>query len=272
MPAKPLKTALLAMLVTTTGLWCGIVCARLEAAAQFLSPPFGQLTRLFPWLLLLLLLVMVAWGLASSLLQDWRVAAATCTLSGLALLAGWGWSGPGVGFSMLYMLAGFAQIKLTRRELEQRLRFSVRAIAAHGRLTATVLTLVLAGSFYLGLSEQVRGDGFSIPDGQMNRFTGDIASQVVDSTPLSGVDVLREEAALQVRNVLKQRLNSLVGRVQHLIPPAAAALLFVGLVAAGWLLSWVAMLLLYAIFQTMKMVDLVQVAVETREAERLVLS
>jgi hypothetical protein len=270
MPARQVKYVLLAIPVIMAGLWSGILCRRLEAASLLLTPPFRDLQLLLLWVLFLLLVVMVFVGMVAALLRGWRAAAIIFLLSGLALLASWGWSWPKAGLSLLYALVGSLQMVVTQHELQRRIRFSVGPVAENGRLTATVLALVLAGSLYLGLSAHVRDNGLSIPAADVERVTSGIAGEVVDHTPLSGLELLREEGVRQVKGVLDRQLTTAIQRVQGYVPPLAAIVLFLGLAAVVWLLWWVPGLVLYGVFALLMASGVVAVSTETVEVHRLV--
>ena len=266
-----LKMALLAVLLIAMAVAFGIVCRRMGAAHQLLLPPFRALLQL----LLLLWLSMLAMGLAAGMVAvlfrpQW-VAHLTFALSGLALLAGWGWALPNLVLTLLYILAGSAFTTLTQRDLQQRIRFSVRPVGENWRVVMAVLLVLAVASFYLGFAEQVRRYGFSFPEQQVENLTTEVAEEVVQGTPLSRLELIRGEAVRQVQRVLRDLLERQLKRVERYIPPFTATVLFVLLFSVFWLSWWVPMLILALVFPLLTALGVATQTVETIEVQRLVI-
>jgi len=129
MPSKLLKMALLTILLMAAGFGFGIICRRMGFAHQLFVAPFRELLRLMLWLLLSLILVAVVAGMVAVLFRPQWLAFVAFGLSGVALLFGWGLTLRNVALSSLYVLAGVVYTVLTKRDLRQRLSFSVRPVA-----------------------------------------------------------------------------------------------------------------------------------------------
>jgi len=236
------------------------------------TPPFHELEQLLLWLLAALLCMAVAGGLVSVLLRPWQLASVAFALSGLALLLGWGLHWRYAGLSLLYVLASMASTVWTQDELAQRVSFSVRPMAENWRWVTLTLILLAVGSFYFGFADHVRDQGLSAPEETVNELTGDIAGEIVDKTPLAQLGVVRKAAVEQVQQVLLGRLRALIAQVEHYVPPVAAVVLFLFLTLVTGLLWWVPMPILWATFALLVALHFAEVATETLEVKRLVLS
>ncbi len=271
MPSKLLKMALLTILLLAAGFGFGIICRRMGFAHQLFVAPFRELLRLMLWLLLSLILVAVVAGMVAVLFRPQWLAFVAFGLSGVALLFGWGLTLRNIALSSLYVLAGVVYTVLTKRDLRQRISFSVRPVAGNWRFVTVVLLLLAVASFYFDFSEDVRDKGVSIPEKQVDDLTTDIAVDVVDGMPLSSLQALRQEGVKQVQRVLKEQLRSLVSKVEPYIPPMVAVLLFLLLFAVTWLLWWVPMLALSVLFAMLIWLRVAEMATETVEVQRWVL-
>ena len=264
-----LKIALLAALLIAAALAFGIMCRRMAAAYRLLLPPPGPLLRLLLLLWLSMQAMAVAAGVVAVLFRPQQAAYLTFALSGLALLAGWGWAPSHLALTLLYIAAGALFTALTQRDLQQRIRFSVRPVGENWRLVMMVLLVLAVASFYLGFAEHVRSEGFSLPEQQVEGLTAEVAHEVVAATPLSRLDLLRDEAVRQVQRVLRDLLERQLRRVERYIPPFAAIVLFVLLFAVVWLSWWMPMLILVVLFPLLTALGLAKWTVEIVEVQRL---
>jgi uncharacterized membrane protein YjjP (DUF1212 family) len=270
MSSKQLRMVLLAVLLIAAAFLFGIVCRRMGVAHRLLVAPFRELLRLLLWLLLVLVLMAVSAGMVAVLFRPRWPAFVVFGLSGLAMVLGWGTSVRSFGLSSLYVAAGIAYTILTRRDLSQRINFSVRPVGQNWRLMTIVLLLLAVGSFYTGFAEHVRDKGLSVPDQQVDTLTVEIAEEVVDETPLSRLDAVRNEGVRQVQRVLKQQVERLLRKVERYIPPLAAVILFLVLFAVTWLFGWVPTLILFVVLPLLTMLRFAEMTTETVEVKRLV--
>jgi hypothetical protein len=272
MPAKPWKMALWATLLLAASFWFGSICRHMGIAHQLLVIPFREFARLLLWLLLCTIVLNVLSGMAVVLFRpQWTAYAAFC-ISGLALWAGWGFTVRNAGLSLLYVVVGIVYTVLTNYELQQRIRFSVRAVAQNWRLLTVGLILLAVSSFYSGFARHVRDRGSSIVAEQVDGLTSDMAAEVVDGTLLSSLQIVRQELVQQIQSVLKLRVSRLLGRVEPFFPPLAAGILFLALFALTWLIGWVPLLIVYVLVPVLVSLGIAEMATETVDVQRLVFS
>jgi hypothetical protein len=262
---------LFAALLIVAALAFGSMCRRMGLAHRLMWPPFDPLLRLLLLLWLSMVAMAVAAGVVAVLFRPRWVAFASFAASGVALLAGWGWSLPYAALCVLYVAAGAGYTALTQRDLQQRIRFSVRPAAENWRWVMVVLLVLAVGSLYLGFADQVRREGFSLPERPVEDLTAGVAAEVVDATPLSTLQLIRDEGVRQVQRVLRELLERQLRRVEQYIPPLTAVVLFVFLLSLFWLLWWVPMLILALVFPVLTVLGVAQKATETIEVQRLVI-
>jgi len=269
--ARWMKMVLLTVPLVAGSAAFGIVCRRMGSAYRLLWPPFQPLLHLLLWLGLSIWLLAVAGGLVAVLFRPLSVAVLAFGLSAVAMLAAWGWSWIHLALTLLYVAAGFLFTALTQRDLQQRIRFSVRPAAENWRVVTVALLLLAVGSLYLGFADEVRREGFSLPERPLEDLATGFAEEVVDATPLSRLGAIRAEGVNQVKRVLKDTLERQLRRVERYIPPLTAAVLFVFLLVVLSFLWWVPMLVLALVFPALVTLGLAKQALETIEVRRLVI-
>jgi hypothetical protein len=266
-----LKIALLAVLLMASALAFGIMCSRMAVAYRLLLPPPRPLLRLLLLLWLSMLVMAVAAGMVAVLFRPQWVAYLAFFLSGLALLAGWGWAPSRLALTMLYIAAGALFAALTQRDLQQRVRFSVRPVGDNWRVLMIVLLVLSVASFYLGFAEHVRSEGLTLLERQVEGLTAEVAQEVVSATPLSKLELIRDEGVRQVQRVLRDMLERQLRRVERYVPPFTAIVLFVLLFAVVSFSSWMPMLILAILFPLLTALGVAKWRLETIEVQRLVI-
>jgi len=266
---RSVKITLLAVLLIAAALAFGIMCRRMAVAYRLLLPPWRPFLRLLLLLWLSMLAMAVTAGMVAVLFRPQWVAYLTFALSGLALLAGWGWAPSHLALTMLYIGAGALFAALTQRDLQQRVRFSVRSVGENWRVLMIVLLVLSVASFYLGFAEHVRSEGLSLPERQVEDLTAEVAQEVVSATPISRLELIRDEGVRQVQRVLRGMLERQLRRVERYIPPFTAIVFFVLLLAVVWLSSCVPMLILAVLLPLLTALGVAKWTVETFEVQRL---
>jgi hypothetical protein len=247
------------------------MCNRMAVAHELLWPPLRPLLRQLVLLWISMLAMSAAAGMVAVLFEPLWAACLAFALSGVALLSGWGWALPHVALTLLYVLSGVLFATLTQRDLQQRVRFSVRPVGENWRVVMVVLLMMAVASFYLGFAQQVRREGFSLPDQQVDEIATEVAGEVVDATPLSRLEVIRDEGVRQVKRVLRDLLERQLKKVEHHIPPFSAMVLFVLMFVVLSLLWWVPIVILAILFPLLTALGVARRAVETIEVQRLVI-
>ena len=270
---KWLKFTFFAFLLIGAGYFFGTICRQIGQAYDLILSPTWELLNLLLWLLLSLGGLMVAAGLIAALLRPLWIGIMAFILSGLAILLGWRQMTVGNGILILvYLLVAFFYTVVVARELNERIRFSVRPISEGQNILLMVLILVICGSLYFGCAAHIEQEGFTPPQFYIKMFMEQMEKQI--EARVSAKE--RQEVITQFRKEFQRTVDeffeSTVKPYERFIPLAIAAALFMPLVTITRLLVWVPTLLMSIIFPLLKVTGVVKLISETREVQRLVIT
>ena len=273
MSNKWLKFTFFTILLIGTGYFFGTICRQIGKAYDLILSPSGELLYLLLWLLVALGGLMVAAGLVAALLRPLWIGIIAFILSGLAILLGWWQVTIGNGILILmYLLVAFFYTFVVVRELNERIRFSVRPISEGQNILLMVLILVICGSLYFGCAAHIEQEGFTPPQFYIKMFMEQMEKQIEARVPANE----RQEVITQFRKEFQRTVDeffeSTVKPYEKYIPLAIIAVLFMPLVTVTRLLVWVPTLLMSIIFSLLKAMGAVKLISETREVQRLVIS
>jgi MFS family permease len=245
MSNKWLKFTFFAILLIGAGYFFGTICRQIGQAYDLILSPSGELLYLILWLLLSLGGLMVASGLVAALLRPLWIGIIAFILSGLAMLLGWRQVTIGNGILILgYLLVAFFYAFVVARELNERIRFSVRPISEGQNILLMVLILVICGSLYFGCVARIEKEGFSPPQFYIKMFMEQMEKQIEARVPAKE----RQEVITQFRKEFQRTVDeffkSTVKPYEKYIPLAIIAVLFMPLVTVTRLLVWVPTLLM----------------------------
>ena len=267
--SKWLKATFLAAPLIGAGYFFGMICKRISQAYELILAPSGEILILLLWFLLALVAVMVSAGLVAALLRPVWAGIIVFALSGLAMLLAWQVTvGSGI-LILIYLLAASLYAVGVARELNERIRFSVRPIGEGQAMLRMTLILVSCGSLYFGYAAHVEREGFSIPESYIEMFMEQMEMQIMTQVPAEG----SEEAVAQFREEFRSRIDDFFEQTlkpyEQFIPLGLAAGLFMPLVSIVSLLAWVPTIVLNLIFTLLTMLGVTEVITETQEVQRL---
>jgi len=269
---KWLKTAFLAAPLIGAGYFFGTICKQIARAYELILAPSGELLIPLLWFLLALGTMMVSAGLVVALLRPVWVGITVFALSGLAMLLAWQVTlGSGI-LVLLYLIAASLCAVGVAKELNERVRFSVRPIGEGQAMLRMTLILVSCGSLYFGYAAHVEREGFSIPESYIELFMEQMEKQMMVQMPEEG----REESVAQFREEFRSRIDDFVEQTlkpyEQFIPLGLAVSLFMPLVSIVSLLAWVPTMVLNLIFPLLTMLGVTEVITETQEVQRLTIA
>jgi hypothetical protein len=187
------------------------------------------------------------------------------------MLLGWQITLGSVILILVYFLAASLYAVGVARELDERIRFSVRPISEGQGMFLIALILVACGSLYLGCAAYIEREGFSIPEFYIEMFMKPIEKQIEAQVPAGE----REETLARFRNEFRRAVDESLERTvkpyEQFIPLAVAASLFMPLVTISRLLAWVPTMFLSIVFSLLKALGVIKVVSETREVQTLVI-
>jgi len=275
--SRIIRIVILAGLLVAASYLLGTICRRVQWGYELIFAPSLELGMLLLWCLAGAGAVAVASGLAAALVRPLWASALAFLLASLALLLGWEVRrGTGL-LALLYFLALLLYAVGTARALEERVRFSVRAVSDGLSLLLTVLVLIACGGIYFGYATKVEAEGFSIPSTLKETFVEMIMQRL--SAQMEAQEELKpEEREKQLAEIREQMERMWLGEAEsrlkpyeRFIPAALALGLFWTLRTLLAFLAWVPALVLRGLFPLLRLLRVTKVVRETREVERLVM-
>ena len=266
---KWLKVTFFAALLVAAGYFFGTICWHVGRAYELILYPSGQLLNLLLWFLLALGILAAIAGLVAALLRPVWIGIVAFALSGLAMLLGWQMTLESGILILVYLLAASVYAVGVARELNQRIRFSVRSIGEGQGMLLMALILVACGSLYVSYAAHIEREGFSVPESYVEMLREQIEKQIEARVPAEQ----REEMVAGFREEFQSATDgffeSTVKPYEQFIPLAIAAGLFTSLVTITRLLAWVPTVLLSIVFPLLKVLRVTKVVSETREVQTL---
>jgi ABC-type multidrug transport system fused ATPase/permease subunit len=269
--SKWLKTALFAVLLVGAGFFFGMICKQIGNAYELVLAPSGELLTLLLWFLLGVGAVTVSTGLVAALVRPVWGGFIALALSGLAMLLGWQVALVSSFLVVVYLLAACVYAEGVARDLNERVRFSVRSTSAGQSILLTALALVACGSLYAGYAAHIEQEGFSLPEAYIEVFMEQLEKQIEVRVPAEEREEVVGEFREGFRRTIDEFVEQRVKPYEELIPLGVAAGLFMPLVTITGLLAWVPAVVLSLVFRLLTVLGVTRVVSETQEVERLVI-
>ena len=244
-----IKIVVFGALLAGAGGFLGLVLRWAGDGWEHLIPPTWDALYLGIWFLGAILAVAVTGGLVAMLLRPFWVAATAFAVSALALFLTWEISVVSIIVAVIYLLGGLVYVVGVRREIENRIRFSVRHLLRPQLILLVVLTAIACASLYFGYAEEIDKEGFSIPEGTVDWVVEVADEHVIDRIlPANTTAVERWEALTELRDYLEDDIESDIEPYEGYIPVGLAAIVFGILTPATFLISWIPLLILSLAF------------------------
>jgi len=273
------KIVLLAGLLVAASYLLGTICRRIEREYELIFAPSLKLAILLLECLAGVGAVAVASGLVATLVRPLSICALIFLFAATTLLLSWKVSmGTGI-LALLYFLILLLYAVKTTKELEERVHFSVQAVAGGFPLLLTTLALIACSGIYFSYTTKIKVEGFSIPTTLTDTFTGIIMQRVSAQMRTETEGALKpdeEEKQLaeireQIEGMWLKPLESRIKPYERFIPAALALGLFLSLRTLLVFFTWLPTLILRGLFSLITILNLAKVVRETREVERLVI-
>ncbi len=227
-----------------------------EWGSHNFSPTSGNLYLLL-WLIVSAGLVVIVAGFVAVLLCPFWLSLTAFVLSALVILVQGDISLLGIVTALAYVVTGLFYCRGVRKGLEERIRFSVRAISENQTILLLILATIACFSLYSGYAAQIRREGFSLPP-SLTDFVLQVAGE-------QGV------GSAELRQNLGKQIQGAVKPYEGALPSLIAITLFGSLVTLIPILSWIPTLTLRVLFSILVRLRVIRVVTETREVVRLTL-
>jgi len=268
---KWFKVSFFIILLIGAGYFFGTICKQIGQSYDLILSTSKEFLILLLWLLLALFAVLVSSGLVVALLRPIWVGIIAFALSGLAMLIGWDVTIGSCILVLAYTLISTFYYINVKKELNQRIKFSVSPISKGQAILTIALILLACGSLYFGYSEYIKEEGFSIPEFYIEKLMEQMEKRVGEELP----PLQRRSAIAKLREELNKIINNFTERIksyEKFIPIAISLALFMPLVTITRLLSWVPAGILSIIFLLLKAMGITKIVSETKEVQRLIIS
>jgi hypothetical protein len=276
MNLKVVKMGVLVALLVAAHVALGVVSGRVYHEYEVLFSPGPELLGLAIGMLGAIVLVAAAAGLVVALVRPLWVIVAGFALSALAMVIALGPSVASVALGLVYLAAAAMYARSVVVELKDRLDFSVRPIGQGQGLLVLGLALLVGAGAALGYREDALHGGYIIPPAFKQTASGMwspfVESQIESQPGMPPAD--RAAALAQARQMFEESWEELEGKVE---PYGPVIWVGVAVMLTGTLntllsfVSWVPLLVLSGVFPLLKLLGVVQVVTETKEAKRLIL-
>lgn len=269
---KRYKIAFFTGLLVVAGYFFGTVCKRIDRSFELILYPSKELLVLLLWYLLALGAILICAGLVATLLRPVRVGFFAFALSGLAMILGWGISLFSAVLILVYLVTAYLYLGGVAKELNERIKFSVRAISeAHGLLIIGLILLV-SGSLYRGLDVYFEREGLTLPEAYIELFMQPLQKRIEEQVPAEE----RQRAVAEFREEFQKSIDEFMENTlqpyERYIPAVVTAGTFMSLLSATHLLTWIPNIILSLIFILLKSLGVTTIMHEQQEVQRLVIS
>jgi len=266
-----LKIGFFAALLIGAACFFGTVCRQFGSAYELILNPSRELLGLLLRFLLATGVLMVCAGLVATLLRPVWVGFIAFALSGLVILLCWQVTAVSGILTLVYVLAAFLYTVEVARELGERIRFSVRPIAAGQGTLLTALVLLVCGSLYLGYAAHIQREGFSLPENYIEILMEQMEKQIEARVPAEQRQEVVAEFREGFRPAVDEFLEQTVKPYERLIPLGVAASVFMSLLTLARWLAWVPTEVLRPVFLLLTALGVTTVVREMQEVQRLVI-
>jgi hypothetical protein len=249
----------------------GKVCERFDGAFPLLLSPSRDLLDLLLWFLIAVGAVLISVELAAALVRPLWLGLGLFAVSALGMLLSCAISPISLLLSLVYVSGAALYYRRATAELENRIAFSVGALAEKQGILLAVLIFIASAHLYLGVVQHLRRESLSIPQGFVEMYGGWIEGQIMEQIPPEEREQARAEFHREFQSQMEGMFDSLVGRFEPWIPLALALGVFMTLQTALGFLSWIPGLILSLVFALLSALKFTTEVAETREVRRITL-
>jgi hypothetical protein len=213
---RELKSVVFAVLLIAASYYFSGVCERIGQEYGLIISLSREILGLALRLFLAMGTVAITAGLVAALVRPLWACFIVFGLSALAMLLGWELKASSGVLTAVYFIASLFYAGRIARELNDRLRFSVKPISQSQSTLLTALLIVACGSFYFGYAAEIRREGFSIPPALVEVLVGRMEKEIINLLPAD----LEQAAVAQFRQRLEGVLNEMEKDIANRLPAA----------------------------------------------------
>lgn len=249
------KVIIFIVLLVASSYFFGTVCHRVSGMGDAIFAFNAGNLRLFIELFVSIGILVITAGLVAVLLRPFWTCLVAFALSSLTIFLAWQFSIASTAVVVLYFLVGLLYCRGVSKSLEERIKFSSRAISEHKTILFLILLVAITTSFYLGYAKQFDQRGFSTPS-----FVTQIAVRIQNPEPSTKAEFIAK---------FDKQVKDLIEPYERFVPIAMSFFFFVALDFVIFILGGIPILLLMLIIYILIHLKVITVRTEMREVQRL---
>ena len=269
--SKNIAIAFFTGLLIGSGYFLGTICRQIGQSYGLLLSPSKELLVQFLWFLLAGGILLVFAGLVSALLRPKQFGFLAFGLAGVAMLLGWEITLFSGILILIFIVVGILYVVGVEKELNERIKFSVKAIGEQQGLLFIALILLVSASFYPGLEANIKEEGFTIPETYSELFMGQLEKRIEEQVPPAERQEAVAELRAEFQRTMDEFIENTVQPYEQFIPLGIVAGIFMSLVTLTRFLAWIPTILLNLTFTLLESVGVTKIVREEIEVQRLVL-
>ncbi len=268
---KLMKIGFLIALLVAAGYFFGRICRLVGQDFGLFLAPGVELLMLLLWFFVATVALVVTSGLVAVLFRPPSMAFLAFCLSALAILVGWEFSWISGIMVAIYFLVSCVYADSVAKDMRERIKISENSSGVGQGALLIALVLVFCGSFYGGFSDQIKREGFTIPQQYIQTLEQQMEGPIGAVVP----EIMRD----QVLNSFRESFESILGGIiddllepyEPYIPVVFALGILFTLSSLMRFLMWLPRFILVACFFVLKILRFTMIEYQTVEVERLVL-
>lgn len=267
---KTVKMVIFGALLAGAGCFLGLVLRWAGDGHESLIPFLWDALYLMFWFLGAVVAVAVTGGLVAVLLRPFWVAAIAFAVSALAMFLTWEISAVSIILAVIYFGVGLLFTLGVRREIGDRIRFSVWHLVRSQIILFVVLIAIACTSLYFGYAAEVEREGFSIPDDAVDWVVEVMDEHILGTVVPEGIlsPEQKQDILDEIREFLEGEAESEIEPYERYIPMGLAAIVFMILMPVTYIIFWIPILILWFLFFILTRSGVVKKVTETVEVTR----
>jgi photosystem II stability/assembly factor-like uncharacterized protein len=270
--SKNIAIAFFTGLLIGSGYFFGTICRQIGQSYALLLSPSKELLVQFLWFLLAGGILLVFAGLVAALLRPKQFGFLAFGLAGVAMLLGWEITLFSGILILLFLVVGILYVVGVERELNERIKFSVRAISDEQGLLLIALILLASASLFRGVETYIEEEGITIPETYTELFMDQLEKRIEEQVPPEERQKAVAEFRAEFQRSMDEFIENTVQPYEQFIPLVIVTSIFMSLVTFTRFLTWIPIAIMNFTFRLLESVGVTKIVREETEVQRLVLS
>jgi len=269
--SKNIAIAVFTGLLFGSSYFFGTICRQIGRSYDLLLSPSKELLVQFLLFLLSGGILLVFAGLVAALVRPKRFGFLAFGLAGVAMILGWEITLFSGILILIFSVVGILYVVGVEKELNERIKFSVKAIGEGQGLLFIALILLVSASFYPGLESNIKEEGFTIPETYVELILDQMEERIEAQVPSEEREQVVAEFRAEFQRTMDEFIENTVQPYEQFIPLVIIASIFMSLVTITRFLTWIPAIVMNLIFTLLESAGVTKIVREEIEVQRLVL-